>query len=244
MRILGLDHGTKRIGVALSDELQMFASPLEFIPAEPFDEVIARLNELIREKEVELILIGMPRNMDGTYGPATEKVKEFIAAMQQTYRYAGKNMGRTINFRAGKPGNDPGNVRRDKRKENVDKMAAALLLQSFSTAGLKARVKRKRSASATLARGVQTDRTQLAPATTPSHGALAALNDQHGNPRRCEGSKHTDNGKDRHVIGTSERSRQLRGDVGWQNGRGAPRPLRPARQSRPSHRAAWQTYLS
>ena len=58
MRILALDHGTKRIGVAVSDELKMIATPLEFIPAEPFADFLARLKELIREKEVELILVG------------------------------------------------------------------------------------------------------------------------------------------------------------------------------------------
>ena len=82
MRILSLDHGTVRIGVAVSDEMKIIATPLEFIPTEPFDKAVARLQQLLREKEVELILIGMPRNMDGTYGPATVKVKEFIAALE------------------------------------------------------------------------------------------------------------------------------------------------------------------
>ena len=68
MRILAIDHGTKRMGIAVSDELKMLAQPLEFIPAEPFTAFLERLKELIREKEVELILVGMPRNMDGSYG--------------------------------------------------------------------------------------------------------------------------------------------------------------------------------
>ena len=59
MRILALDHGTVRIGVALSDELKMIASPLEFIPAEPASVALARLKELAGVKEVELIVIGM-----------------------------------------------------------------------------------------------------------------------------------------------------------------------------------------
>src|SRR6201996_854019 len=82
MRILALDHGTKRIGIALSDELKMIAQPLEFVPAEPFLDFLARLQEIIREKEVELILVGMPRNMDGSYGPAALKVQDFIAALK------------------------------------------------------------------------------------------------------------------------------------------------------------------
>src|SRR5713226_49747 len=82
MRILALDHGTKRIGVAVSDEMKMIAQPLEFIPAEPFAAFLARLKEIIHEKEVEMILVGMPRNMDGSYGPAALKVQEFVAVLK------------------------------------------------------------------------------------------------------------------------------------------------------------------
>ena len=82
MRILALDHGTKRIGVAVSDEMKLIASPLEYIPAEPFAAFLARLREILREKEVELIIIGMPRNMDGSYGQAALKVQEFVAVLK------------------------------------------------------------------------------------------------------------------------------------------------------------------
>src|SRR5690349_24942313 len=82
MRILAIDHGTKRIGIAVSDELKVIAQPLEYISAEPFADFLARLKELLREKEVELILVGLPRNMDGTYGPAALKVQAFIAALK------------------------------------------------------------------------------------------------------------------------------------------------------------------
>src|SRR2546428_14051517 len=82
MRILALDHGSKRIGVAISDELKMIAQPLEFIPAEPFKQFLSRLKEITKEKEVELILIGLPRNMDGSYGPAALRVQEFGAVLK------------------------------------------------------------------------------------------------------------------------------------------------------------------
>jgi putative Holliday junction resolvase len=68
MRVLGLDYGSKRVGVALSDELQMIAQPLEFILAKPFDEFLKRLKELLTSQNVETIVVGMPRNMNGTYG--------------------------------------------------------------------------------------------------------------------------------------------------------------------------------
>ena len=82
MRILALDHGSKRIGVAVSDETKTIAQPLEFIPAEPFADFLARFKQLLREKEMDLILIGLPRNMDGSYGPAAEKVQTFVAVLK------------------------------------------------------------------------------------------------------------------------------------------------------------------
>src|ERR1039458_8745512 len=82
MRILALDHGTKRIGAPVSDETKTLAQPLHYIPAESFAGFLERLRQLIREKEIDLILIGLPRNMDGSYGPAAEKVQTFVAALK------------------------------------------------------------------------------------------------------------------------------------------------------------------
>ncbi len=135
MRILALDHGTKRIGIALSDELKMIAQPLEFAPAEPFANFLARLKELLREKEVELILVGMPRNMDGTYGPAAMKVQEFVAALKGAVTVPIKTWDERLTSTMANRILIQGNVRRDKRKQAVDKMAAAILLQSYLDAG-------------------------------------------------------------------------------------------------------------
>jgi putative Holliday junction resolvase len=131
MRILSLDHGTRRIGVAVSDELKIIATPLEYIPAEPLDNVIARLQTLIREKDVELILIGMPRNMDGTFGPAAQKVKEFITALQPHINTPFKTWDERLTSVMANRALLEGNVRRADRKQKVDKMAAAILLQSY-----------------------------------------------------------------------------------------------------------------
>jgi len=131
MRILALDHGTKRIGVAVSDEMKMIATPLEYIPAEPFADFLARLKEIVREKEVEMILIGMPRNMDGSYGPAALKVQEFAAALKDAIPIPLKTWDERLTSAQAQRFLIQGNVRRDKRKEKVDKTAAALLLQSY-----------------------------------------------------------------------------------------------------------------
>ncbi len=131
MRILALDHGTKRIGIAVSDELKMIAQPLEFIPAEPFARFLERLKELLREKEVELILVGLPRNMDGSHGPAALKVQEFVAVLKSALTVPIKLWDERLTSTQANRSLIEGKVRRDKRKEKVDKTAAAILLQSY-----------------------------------------------------------------------------------------------------------------
>lgn len=131
MRILALDHGTKRVGVAVSDELKMIAQPLEFIPAEPFDGVLARLKDILREKEVELILVGMPRNMDGSYGPAALKAQEFVAALGAKFAVPIKTWDERLTTMQAQKFLISAGVRRDQRKEKVDQTAAAIFLQSY-----------------------------------------------------------------------------------------------------------------
>jgi len=131
MRILAIDHGTKRMGIAVSDELKMIAQPLEYIPAEPFAAFLARLKQLLQEKEVELILVGMPRNMNGSYGPAALKVQDFIAVLKGAVTIPIKTSDERLTSAQANRYLIQGNVRREKRKEKVDKMAAAILLQSY-----------------------------------------------------------------------------------------------------------------
>jgi len=135
MRILALDHGTKRIGVAVSDETKTFAQPLEYIPAEPFAEFLVRLKKILAEKEVDFILIGMPRNMDGSYGPAAQKVEVFIAALKSAVTVPIKTWDERLTSTMANRVMIQANVRRDQRKEKVDAMAAAILLQSYLDMG-------------------------------------------------------------------------------------------------------------
>lgn len=131
MRILAIDHGTRRMGIAVSDELKLIAQPLEYIPAEPFAEFLARLKELLREKEAELILVGMPRNMNGSYGPAALKVQDFVAALKNAVTVPIRTWDERLTSAQANRYLLEGNVRRQDRKQKVDKMAAAILLQSY-----------------------------------------------------------------------------------------------------------------
>ncbi|HXG48595.1 MAG TPA: Holliday junction resolvase RuvX [Methylomirabilota bacterium] len=131
MRYLALDPGSKRVGVAVSDELRMIAQPLEFIPAEPFAGFLVRLQQIVTEKEVGLILVGMPRNMDGTYGPAAERVREWVAALASKLSIPIKTWDERLTSAQANRVLGQGRVRRDQRKQKVDAMAAAILLQSY-----------------------------------------------------------------------------------------------------------------
>ena len=131
MRILAIDHGSKRIGIAISDELQMIAQPMEYILAEPFADFLLRLKQILQEKEVELILVGMPRNMNGSYGPAALKVQDFVATLNRAITVPIKTWDERLTSAQANRFLIEGNVRREKRKEKVDQTAAAILLQSF-----------------------------------------------------------------------------------------------------------------
>jgi putative holliday junction resolvase len=131
MRILAIDHGTRRMGIAVSDELAMIAQPLEFIPAEPFADFLNRLREILREKQVELILIGMPRNMDGSYGPAALKVQEFVAVLKDAIAIPIQTLDERLTSVQAHRFLTQASVRGRERRSKVDRSAAAILLQSY-----------------------------------------------------------------------------------------------------------------
>jgi putative holliday junction resolvase len=131
MRILALDHGTKRIGLAISDETAVIAQPLEFLAAAPLEDFLKRLKEIIDNKEVGEILVGIPRNMNGTYGPAAAMAREFAGRLQEAFAIPVKTWDeRLTSVQANRFLIETG-MRREKRKERVDQTAAAIMLQSY-----------------------------------------------------------------------------------------------------------------
>lgn len=83
MRCLGIDFGSSRIGIAISDDLGMLAHPLETILNDP--AFLPRLQKIVLEKGVSGIVVGIPRNMDGSYGPAAEKAKLFFSQLKSEF---------------------------------------------------------------------------------------------------------------------------------------------------------------
>ena len=119
------------MGIAMSDELKIIAQPLQFIPAEPFSGFLDRLKKLLRENEVELILLGMPRNMDGSYGEATMKVREFEAVLKNSITVPIKTWDERLTSVMANRSLTQGRVKKKKKRQNVDSMSAAILLQSY-----------------------------------------------------------------------------------------------------------------
>lgn len=85
MRILGLDVGEKTIGVAVSDELGLTAQGVEVIRRTKLEEDLRRLAEIIDEYSVEEIVVGLPKNMNGTIGPRAEWVMEFVSVLESEF---------------------------------------------------------------------------------------------------------------------------------------------------------------
>ena len=128
-RILGLDFGRARIGVAISDELQMLAHPLETIPAH--EEPAARVAEIVREKQVDHVVAGIPRQMNGQIGTAATEVLEFVEKLRAILPCPVVTWDeRLTTVAAHRALRDAGKKTRDTRGY-VDQVAAQMILQSY-----------------------------------------------------------------------------------------------------------------
>ena len=134
MRIMGLDFGSKTVGVAVSDPLYITAQGVEIIRREQENKLrktLARIEELVKEYEVEEIVLGLPKNMNNSIGERAEKTLEFKAMLE---RRIGLNVvmcdERLTTVAADKTMMEVG-VRRENRKKYVDQIAATFILQGY-----------------------------------------------------------------------------------------------------------------
>ena len=130
-RFLGIDYGTVRIGLALSDPTGTLASPLPFLENQSLQQVTTALSELIQTHQIEGLIIGLPRNMDGTYGPSAQKVREFIAQIQKSISLPITPIDeRLTTAQASKQLSGIGLNQKQLRKK-VDSSSACLILQQY-----------------------------------------------------------------------------------------------------------------
>ncbi len=130
-RTLALDYGTKRVGMALSDPTGSLASPLPFVPATPVAKLFGTIKLLIREKEVGQILVGLPRNMDGTYGPSARAAEEFARRLKDVVPIPIKMVDERLStVEAGRRLRE-GGKKAAEQKGKIDSASAQIILQSF-----------------------------------------------------------------------------------------------------------------
>jgi len=130
-RFLGIDYGTVRIGLALSDPTGTLASPLPFLENQSPQQVTNALSELIQTHQIEGLIIGLPRNMDGTYGPSAQKVRDFIAQIQKSISLPITPIDeRLTTAQASKQLSGIGLNQKQLRKK-VDSSSACLILQQY-----------------------------------------------------------------------------------------------------------------
>ena len=134
LRVIGLDYGTKTVGVAISDEMKLIAQPLVTIErkqANKLRQTYAAIEQIIAQQDVELIVLGYPKNMNNTEGERVEATKEFKEALE---RRTGLEVvlidERLTTVEANRILEDTG-VALSARKEHIDKMAAAIILQNY-----------------------------------------------------------------------------------------------------------------
>jgi putative Holliday junction resolvase len=131
MRCLGLDVGDKRIGIAVSDESALIASPRETLERKGTRKDIAHLLELARREAISEILVGMPWNLDGSTGPQAEKVLRFVDALRAATDIPIVTWDERLSTVGAERALLEADVSRAKRRGAVDRVAAALILQSY-----------------------------------------------------------------------------------------------------------------
>ncbi len=134
MRIMGLDFGSKTVGVAISDPLLITAQGIEIIRRKHEDKLrqtLARIEELIVEYEVTQIVLGYPKNMNDSLGERVEKTLAFKEMLERRTGLSVQLWDERLTTVAADKAMMEAGIRREERKEHVDKIAAIFILQGY-----------------------------------------------------------------------------------------------------------------
>jgi len=130
-RVMGLDIGEKRIGVAVSDAMKVAANPVAVIQRRSQEKDMARIKEYVEEYSCECIVAGLPFNMDGKAGKSAMKTISFIDALRERAGVPVKLRDERLSTVASEKVLIQAGCSREKRKKVVDKVAAAYVLQAY-----------------------------------------------------------------------------------------------------------------
>lgn len=128
--MLGIDSGDARVGVAISDELGFMAHPLETIHVKQMP-ALQRIRELVIEREIETVVVGLPRNMDGSHGPASEKAAAFAAELRATLPCKVVTWDERLTTVSAQRSLQEAGRKAKEQKHIIDQAAAQVILQSW-----------------------------------------------------------------------------------------------------------------
>ena len=134
MRIMGLDYGAKTVGVAISDDMLITAQPVETIRREhptKLRQTLARIETLMKEYDVEKVVIGLPKKLNNEEGELCEKTREFGEMVERRSGLEVIYQDERLTTVQADSVLSEGGIRKEKRKQYIDKMAASLILQSY-----------------------------------------------------------------------------------------------------------------
>lgn len=131
MRIMGIDLGTKTIGIAISDELGWTAQGIETINRTNDENDLERIGELIKEYHVSEIVVGYPKNMNGTVGERGQASERFAKQLTKRFQLPVHLWDERLTTVAAEKTLLDADMSRKKRKQVIDKLAAVLILQSY-----------------------------------------------------------------------------------------------------------------
>ena len=132
MRYMGIDYGDARVGVAITDPLGITSQGLETVPNKVYDKMINRISELISEYKPQKVIVGLPKNMDGTIGERGEISKKFVEELKEKHGDIEFILWdeRLSTIQASRVLNET-NTRGKKRKNVIDTVAASIILESY-----------------------------------------------------------------------------------------------------------------
>lgn len=130
-KVMGLDVGDVRIGVALSDPMGIVAQPLTTIIHKSKWDDVAKIHELIERHQVHTLVVGLPKNMNNTIGPQGKKVQKFVRALQHNYPIEVAFIDERLTTVSAHRSLIESGMRRKDRKEVVDQVAAVYILQTY-----------------------------------------------------------------------------------------------------------------
>ncbi len=133
MRIMGLDYGEKRIGVAVSDPLGLIAQGISVISYSSLDQALQEIEALCNEYAIEKIVVGNPYNMDGSRGRASEKAEGFALRLKEALSIEVDLIDERLSSISAEKVLLSGDLSRGKRRKVKDKLAAVLILEQYLT---------------------------------------------------------------------------------------------------------------